>query len=271
MSREDIPKQRSLFTLVESQVFYEQPTNERTRSFLRLEHLFGSIEQAMEKLTDWDSRAAIVGMIEVTDLLSRSDIKAELIKELERQLGVLMPLQKNPQVDGARLQRTLRELNGLLEHLKSHACQPGQCLRSDELVSAIRQRASIPGGTCNFDLPALHHWLSKTAEYRGDQLLRWYEDLRVVREGTRLCLGMLRESARATPATAVAGFFNQNIDPALPCQLIRVGLPLAAQFFPEISGGKHRFTVRFMRQSQTTSRPSQVDEDVDFDLQCCIL
>lgn len=269
--REESPKQRSLFALAESQVFYEQPTNERTRSFLRLEHLFAAIEQSMEKLTEWDSRAAIIGMIEVTDLLSRSDIKAELIKELERQHAVLLPLQRNPQVDSGRLSRTLNEINVLLECLKSHSYQPGQCLRGDELVSAIRQRASIPGGTCSFDLPALHHWLSKATESRTEQLLRWFEDLRVIRQGVQVCLGMLRDSATPRTAIANAGFFNQSIDPAVPCQLIRVGLPVVVDYFPEISGGKHRFTVRFMRQALTTSRPAQVDHDIDFQLQCCVL
>ena len=32
----------------------------------------------------------------------------------------------------------------------------GQTMRQDELVTAIRQRITIPGGTCNFDLPGYH-------------------------------------------------------------------------------------------------------------------
>src|SRR5690606_16659174 len=132
---------------------------ERIRSFLRLEHLFEYIAKSMEGTSLWDSRAAIAGMIEVTDLLSRSDIKAELIKELERQSSVLASLQQNPAVDSTRLQQVMRTLGNLLSTLKSHACQPGQGLRQDELIASIRQRIAIPGGTCNFDLPGFHHWL----------------------------------------------------------------------------------------------------------------
>jgi cell division protein ZapD len=270
MSRQDSSRQRSLFSLAESQVFYELPLNERTRNFLRLEHLFASVEQAMEQNGDLDGRNAIAGLIDITDLLARSDIKGELIKELERQHGLLVPLKGSPQVDAARLGHLLERLGALIAGLKSPACQPGQCLRSDELVTAIRQRVSIPGGACSFDLPALHHWLSRGPEFRARQLAQWSADLRPIRDGVRLALSLLRESAHPRPVIAAAGFFHQNIDAALPCHLVRVGLPMTADCFPEISGGKHRFTVRFMRQVNTTARPVQVEDDVDFDLQCCV-
>ncbi|HAZ60265.1 MAG TPA: cell division protein ZapD [Gammaproteobacteria bacterium] len=270
MSRHESSRQRSLFNLAESQVFYELPLNERTRNFLRLEHLFATVEQAMEQNGDLDGRNAIVGLIDVTDLLARSDIKSELIKELERQHGLLVPLRSSPQVDAARLGHLLERLGELITTLKSPACQPGQCLRSDELVTAIRQRVSIPGGACSFDLPALHHWLSRGAEFRARELAQWAADLRPIKDGVRLALSLLRESAHPRHVTAASGFFNQTIDATLPCHLVRVGLPLTADCFPEISGGKHRFTVRFMRQMSTTSRPSQVEDDIDFDLQCCV-
>jgi cell division protein ZapD len=270
MSRQESSRQRSLFALAESQVFYEQPLNERTRNFLRLEHLFAAVEQATEQNGELEGRTAIIGLIDITDLLARSDLKAELIKELERQMGLLLPLKGSPQVDAPRLGHLLERLAALITELKSPACQPGQCLRADELVTAIRQRVSIPGGACSFDLPALHHWLSRGSESRAGQLARWSADLRVVRDGVRLALSLLRESAHPRAVTAAGGFFHQSIDANMPCHLVRIGLPLTADCFPEISGGKHRFTVRFMRQASTTARPAQVEHDVDFDLQCCV-
>jgi cell division protein ZapD len=52
--------------------------------------------------------------------------------------------------------------------------------------------------------------------------------------------------------------------------MIMVKLPASSPYFAEISGGKHRFTVRFM-DSESKPRPAQVSEDVVFDLYCCAL
>ena len=70
---------------------------------------------------------------------------------------------------------------------------------------------------------------------------------------------------------AAAGFFQRNIDPAVPYQMIRVFIPSTAPMFPEISAGRHRFTVRFLTSGGPEARPTQVSEDVEFDLQCCAL
>jgi cell division protein ZapD len=45
-----------------------------------------------------------------------------------------------------------------------------------------------------------------------------------------------------------------------------------ALIYPEISGGKHRFSVRFMDvRDGISSRPAQVLKDVSFDLTVCVM
>jgi cell division protein ZapD len=53
--------------------------------------------------------------------------------------------------------------------------------------------------------------------------------------------------------------------------MIRVCLPEETLDFPEISAGRHRFTVRFMRQPQAEDRPTQTPDDVRFRLTCCVI
>ncbi|MDX1595056.1 MAG: cell division protein ZapD, partial [Gammaproteobacteria bacterium] len=62
-----------------------------------------------------------------------------------------------------------------------------------------------------------------------------------------------------------------NLDPNLPCQMIRVGVDGDADCYAEISGGRHRFTVRFMAQRKLSERAAQVDRTIPFELTCCIL
>ena len=74
----------------------------------------------------------------------------------------------------------------------------------------------------------------------------------------------------ARPATATEGFYQQSLDTAIPYQMIRVFVPAGFPYYAEISGGKHRFTVRFMQQNPN-GRATQVSENVNFELACCVV
>ena len=105
--------QRALFPDA-NKVVYEQPLSERIRSFLRLEYLFELVGSTVNIQSEWGSRNALAAMIDVSDLLARTDLKAELIKELDRLSSVLTGLQENPSVDETRLQTTISGINNLL-------------------------------------------------------------------------------------------------------------------------------------------------------------
>lgn len=256
---------------MDKSVIYEQPLNERVRSFLRLEHLFGIADHHCPQDSQWDSRIAISCLLEILDLISRSDIKSDLIKELERHTITLDILKNNPNVDHKRLNDILGNINIYLNTLRDSEFQPGQLLKQDELTTSIKQRISIPGGTCNFDLPAFHHWLHKSAQSRHEDLTKWKQDLSVIQESLAIALLMLRNSTTPVLEKAESGFYQQPIESKLSCQLIRVLVPDDCNYFPEISGGKHRFTIRFMEQTSTSSRPVQTKNSVEFELHCCIL
>jgi len=49
-----------------------------------------------------------------------------------------------------------------------------------------------------------------------------------------------------------------------------VGLNRDSEYFPEISAGKQRFSIRFMLP-QDEKRPTQSNDDLDFQLICCAL
>ena len=69
----------------------------------------------------------------------------------------------------------------------------------------------------------------------------------------------------------VPGNFQRTLETTTPCQMIRVYVPDSALAYPEISAGRHRFTVRFMHQPRAEERPTQVQDDVRFRLVCCVI
>ncbi len=256
---------------MQNKIIFEQPLNERMRNLLRLEHLFELIYFRSNNTSVWDCRTILESLLEINDLLSRSDLKTELIKELERHSGMLNSLENNPAVDQSRLKQVKDELTSLVSKLRDNSYQPGLKLKQDELVTSFKQRISIPGGTCNFDLPRFHYWLNQPEQKRIQDIKNWSDDLVPINRAANLALDMVRNSTNPVREKAEAGFYQKPIESNLSCQLIRVLLPTASRYYPEISGGKHRFTIRFMEETDTNARPVQTRNDVDFELHCCIL
>jgi len=255
----------------ETTVVYEQPLNERIRAFLRLEYLFERASYRLDGPSVWDSRTSLDAIIDIMALLTRSDLKTETIKELERNAATLEGLARRRGVDPVRLDEVLGHTKGVLEGLRSTDHPPGYDLRQNELLSYVRQRSSIPAGTCSFDIPAFQHWLERPAEERVREIKGWLSEFDLVQDAVGLCLDLVRQSASATREVAKRGFFQRHLDPSNSCQMIRVVLPHQVLWFPEISGGRHRFSIRFMCQENTATRPAQTEEDIGFELQCCTL
>jgi len=252
-------------------IIYEQPLNERMRSFLRLEYLFRQVDYSLNGTSLWNSRAALEGVIEIHNLVGRSDLKTEILKELERHTQNLTQLMENPQVDHQRLDHILLALDSLNQQIFSDNQPFGFELKQNELINTIRQRITVPGGTCEMDLPVYHFWLQQTAEKRIEDLNEWMSGFSMLRQAIDLVLRLIRESAVAREQMAEEGFYQRNMDASNPCQLLRIGLSADCPYYPEISAGKHRFTIRIMQQNDHYERPKQISDNVAFDLYCCII
>ena len=85
-----------------------------------------------------------------------------------------------------------------------------------------------------------------------------------------LMLKLIRESAEPVAQTAENGNYHQALDTNTPYQMIRIWLPSDSPYSVEISAGRHRLTARFM-ETNTSTRPSQTANNVDFHLSCCAL
>jgi len=55
---------------VTADIIYEQPLNERVRTFLRIEYLFDALNYRVTGSSEWDSRDALVNLLKITDILS---------------------------------------------------------------------------------------------------------------------------------------------------------------------------------------------------------
>ena len=248
---------------------FEQPLNERIRTFLRLEHLFSQFQQHLEHHSAWDTHSAIKAILDILSMVGRGDIKRETIKELERQNSNLKAFIEIPNINHGKLSLLIDEQERCINGLHAIPGNIGQSLQQNELLNAIRQRLTVPGGLCDFDLPAYSYWLNQPYESRQVVLEEWFEPLQILKDSVNLILKVIRESTDSIDEIAESGFYQKNIDSNQSCLLIRVILPRGSNIFPEISAGKHRFSVRFLKTQNPAHRPEQEKQDVHFKLACC--
>lgn len=251
---------------------YEHPLTERMRTFLRAEYLFQLAKFRFNNLTSpWDARDCIANIIEVYNLVERTEFRSELSKELERHTNGLQRLAKTPSVDHKALDKVLRDLEKSADVLKSYAAKQGIFPQHNELLNGVRQRLTIPGGTCSFDLPAFHYWLHLPPKTRQSSLNQWIEILDPLEKALNLVLELTRQSSVPTKETAHAGTFQKTLSQQSTCQLIRVRLRSDIGVFPEISANKHRVNIRFLFANFEQGKPALSSHDIPFELTCSMI
>ncbi|QMI04094.1 cell division protein ZapD [Citrobacter sp. RHB25-C09] len=245
-----------------TQVLFEHPLNEKMRTWLRIEFLI----QQLSSHLPIDSHASALHFFrnagDLLDVFERGEVRTELLKELERQQRKLQAWKEVPGVDQSRIDALRQQLKNAGSILIS-APRIGQYLREDRLIGLVRQRLSIPGGCCSFDLPTLHIWLHMPQAQRDAQVNAWLASLNPLNQALTLILDLIRNSAPFRKQTSLNGFYQDNGEDA---DLLRLELPLALQLYPQISGHKSRFAIRFM---PLDSDRGTVPERLDFELACC--
>ncbi|WP_312413596.1 cell division protein ZapD [Pseudescherichia sp.] len=247
---------------MQTHVLFEHPLNEKMRTWLRIEFLLQQLSARLPISDHADALHFFRNAGDLLDVFERGDIRTELLKELERQQRKLKAWVEVPGVDQSRIDAVRDQLKQSSSTLMA-APRVGQLLREERLIGLVRQRLSIPGGCCSFDLPTLHLWLYAPQSQRDEQVAVWLESLQPLTQTLTLILDLIRNSAPFRKQTSLNGFYQDNGDDA---DLLRLELTLADQLYPQISGHKSRFAIRFM---PLDSENGHVPERLDFSLACC--
>jgi cell division protein ZapD len=250
-------------------ILYEYPFTERVRSLLRLEDLFDKLGYFVEQSHAYCHHAALMALFEILEVTSRTDLKGDLLQELERQRQALQALRNNPQVAQETLAAVLGDIEQSQQLLNAAAGKAGQHLRDNEWLTSIRSRTGIPGGTCEFDLPSYHAWLMTEAESRRRDLLAWVQPLHKYGAALGIVLRLLRESGHHTRQIAAQGSYQQTLQ-GRSYALLQVRVPREALAIPEISANRYMLWIRFTA-SDRDLKPRSVDRDVGFELSLCAL
>jgi len=247
---------------------FEQPLNERLRTFLRLDFLYNQTLYHNEKASSWGSRSAMTSLLDMLAIATRGDLRSDVLKELDRHIGQLTDYLNHPGTDPGRVRSLVGNLTQLRTELHGGGAHWLQPLRDSEFLAAIKHRTAIPGGTCEFDLPAYYAWQQFDAARRKADLTQWTAPLTPLAEALQVLLGLLRDSGVPHKVAASAGQYQQSLTPGRSYLLLRVHIDPQLQLVPEISGHRLMVLIRLMRQD-ADGRLKPSGSDASFELTLC--
>jgi len=245
-------------------ISYEFPLNEKVRTLLRLEDLFARMMHFTEHEHSMDHHAALITLFEILEVICRADLKSDLLQELERQKRLLSSFHNNPAISEQALDEILTEIELASELLLAMIGKAGQHLRENEWLMGIKQRAVMPGGTCEFDLPSYHYWREQDARSRRENLRSWLAPLLPLHTGLKIVLRLLRENGKLFRFTAHQGTFQQ-MQGGRVAQMLRVRLSSELACIPEVGANKYAINIRFIAANYA-AKSILFDQDVPFEL-----
>jgi len=249
-------------------ISYEFPLNERIRTLLRMEALYERVRFFTSRDQPLEHHAALLSLFEILDVAGRADLKSEMMQELERQKQTLSALRSNPAISEAALSSVLADIDQAVSDLFQTSGKTGQELRENDWLMGIKQRSSIPGGVCEFDLPSYHYWLHHSPQARRQDLEGWLAPFLAMEDGVSIILRILRDSGRTSQQVGTQGIYQQMMGGRV-AQLIRLRVEDTYDCVPEVSANKYALNIRFTLAGDAQRRVAQVD--IPFELTFCNL
>ena len=249
-------------------ILYEYPFNERLRTYLRLESLFRRLGELIARPYPTDHHFALVTIFEIMDVAARVDLKADVLKDLDKQKALLDSYRGNPSIATELLDQIIGRMDECFAALTAQNGKTGQILTENDWLMAIRSRISIPGGTCEFDLPAYYTWQQYLPVRRRNDLMQWTQTLMPLAEALQVLLGLLRDSGAPHKVAAESGQYQQSLGQGRVYQLLRLRIDPSLGLIPEITGHRLKILIRLMRQDEEGRLKSTTD-NAGFELTLC--
>src|SRR5664279_5523578 len=136
---------------------------------------------------------------------ARADLKSDLLKELDKHRQQLVGYRGNPSISESMLDDVIGRIDGAFARLNQLQGKAGAALGSNEWLMSVRSRISIPGGTCEFDLPAYYAWQKLSPQRRRADLVQWIASMMPLAEALQVLLGLLRDAGVPHKVVAIGG------------------------------------------------------------------
>ena len=248
-------------------IIYEYPFNERVRTLLRLEDLHERYSFFLHQGHALQHHVALTTIFEMLEVAGRSDLKSDLLQELERQKQILAGYQSHPNIQRNVLDDVLREIDKVSSALVNTHGKTGQSIRENEWLMSVRGRTIIPGGASEFDLPSYYAWQHRSPDERARDIAEWFSPMQSLINAVGLVLRLLRASGIQFKIIAHSGSYQQMLQGKV-YQMLRLRIDSRIGAIPEASANKYMLWIRFTKQDGSL-KPKPFEEDIPCELTLC--
>ena len=250
------------------QGIYELPLNERLRTFMRIEFLYSRLKYFASNLdNNWNTRTVIHTLLEVYSILSRTDVRREVLADLDRYIMQMQRFQSAPDADNNMVNDILEDLDSIKNQVVNIGTDYLIRLREDEFIASLLHRHTLPGGKAEFDMPKYKFFLESDKKSVSIQINEWIDVIKPICEGIDKLMWIIRESNEPISTVAVEGQYNHQIEKRTQISLVRI-IVNDENIYPEISGGRHLIAVRFYSYDEN-SEYTQFGDNVNFKISLC--
>ena len=220
---------------------YEFPLNERTRKLLRLEQLFNKTQTALLSSNKYNEYNIFERIFELMQTASRTDLKVELIQEVERKVIYIKKLKRTKLND-----RLLIRLRKIKTGLEKATIQPGFYFGNDKLLQEIKTRRDSPFGITSIDFPEFHYWLqNQTTQFKKEYLIKKLSSFNPIKDAISSLLEILRAKEETSSVSAEEGVYQKKLDPSLKIDLVSITVKSSLKSYPNISSNKYAISIHF--------------------------
>ena len=234
-------------------IHYEFPLNEKTRKFLRLEEIFLKCDAQFSSKVKYKESDLFETLFNLMATASRSDLKIELIQEIERQKNKYSLLAKTR----GNL-TTLKELNALRNLLEKTSIKPGYYFGEDKFLQEIKARSDSPYGIVWTDFPEIQCWLqSESLEARKNYFKEKFTPFLPIKKTIIYLTNLLRINTKMELITIDNLTYQAKLDSTIKNDLVIIQTQSKPTLFPSLSSNKYAININFISPKKTTNLKSQ--------------
>lgn len=242
---------------------YEEPVDERIRKFLKLENYFLKLHHHKELDSTHDSYATLYNLILIYNIMSRVEVKSELIREIELHKHRYADYIRIEGSDKTKLNSIMEKQEFILNNLYNLKSNYLNILDKDEFFQFfVKHHESIN--------TEMNYWLTRDHTMRLNQINLWLEIIKPIENSIHFCLNILRRSSETSEVCANSGFHLVKLNTENKIRLLRITMQSDNYYFPRISLGPQRATISFMFLNED-NKYVQIKDNITFVLDLCYI
>lgn len=252
-------------------VLFEYPLNERIRTLLRFESLFEHLFRFEKEVDPLMQEVTFRILFEMVDACTRTDIRSELLKELDKHKKIIEQSCLNVGDELAVAEAT-QQLNALNEMtaLLTASHRFGNCLTTNKWLTYLKNRFASFGFATDTEVPQYRLWQTMSVTQRQQQVHEWIEPIRPYYEAIKMALGRLRQSGTVLEASVgKAGSHAESLGGNI-CQLVRIWVD-DQTLYPEVTANRHMISISFKRLNEELDSLPVHGQDISFKFSLCNL